>query len=101
MLTDAEIAQRAKTVAEISRIRQLIGGALYAELREGQASAESADNWDELNNRKWFAYEAVAAELPGGEGLLNSVGEEAFLRLLNDYDQMTSYQMSRALKLPW
>lgn len=93
--------QRAETLHTIRQFRSALGSALSLELREGQASAEGSDDWEEINDAKWAAYTAAAEMIPGGVGMLDLFGEDAFLRLISEYNDMTSYQMAKALKLPW
>lgn len=92
--------KRAETLHTIRQIRTLVGEALTLELREGQASAEGSDDWGDINDAKWHAYEAAAEVLPNGVAVLER-GEEGFLAMLQEFSEATSYQIARKVGLPW
>lgn len=95
-----DVETRAETLAEVQEIRTLVGGALFLELREGQASAEGSTDWLVLNESKWHAYQTAADVLPGGSEVLES-GEDAFLAMLHEFEEATNYQIVRKVGLPW
>jgi hypothetical protein len=91
---------RAETLSSIALIRSKVNRALRLEIREGQASAEGSEDWDDINNTKWAAYHEAAEMVPNGEAVLAN-SEDAFLVLLEEVSGASDYQIARDLGLAW